>query len=125
MARAAFQTLSDRVTLRVIGDPPDDLQRFINAAYAGYEAALEEPYTEKLSKRGFSAARLDVLRNDLDLLATLDAANELAADSRDDHPDTTERDTAYNELKEYMKELKGVARAAFRKSPEVLAKLGL
>jgi hypothetical protein len=125
VARAAFQNLSDRVTLRVIGDPPEDLQRFINAAFAGYETAGQEPYASKLAKRGFPPAKLQTLCAALDVLATLEAANEIADSSSDDDPDTAERDSAYVELKEFMKELKGVARAAFRKNPEALEKLGL
>ena len=125
VARAAFQNLSDRVNLRVVGDPLEDLQRFINAAYAGYEAAGREPYAAKLAKRGFPKGKLEALCNSLDVLATLDAANEIAAGDGEDTPDTTERDAAYNALKDYMKELKGVARAAFRKNPEALEKLGL
>lgn len=125
VARAAFQTLSDRVNLRVIGDPPEDLQRFINAAYAGYEAAGEEPYAGKLAKRGFPKAKLEALCKGLDVLATLEAANEIADGNSDDDPDTEDRDTAYIALKEFMKEVKGVSRAAFRKNPETLEKLGL
>ena len=123
VARAAFQSLSDRVNLRVIGDPLEDLQRFINAAYSGYEAAGREPYSGKLAKRGFPKAKLEALCNSLDVLATLNAASEIA--DGDDAPDTTERDAAYIALKDYMKELKGVSRAAFRKNPEALEKLGL
>ncbi len=121
VARAAFQGLSDRVNLRVIGDAPDDLQRFINAAYAGYAAAAEEPYAEKLAKRGFPKGKLDALRKELNELATMDAANENVEGS----PATEDRDAAYKELREFMKEIKGVSRAAFRKRPEAMAKLGL
>ena len=67
----------------------------------------------------------------LDALAWLDAAHEAAAEVRPT-PATrwrlegkAERDAAYNELKAFMKEIKGVARAAFRKDPDTLAKLGL
>ena len=125
VARAAFQNLSDRVNLRVVGDPPDDLQRFVTAAYAGYDAAAEEPYATKLAKRGFPAAKLDALRKDLDVLATMEAADEIADINEEDAPDTGERDSAYHELKEYMKELKGVSRAVFRKNPDTLEKLAL
>ncbi len=125
VARAAFQNLSDRVNLRVVGDPPDDLQRFVTAAYAGYDAAAEEPYAAKLAKRGFPAAKLDALRRELDVLATMKAADEIADINEEDAPDTGERDAAYRELKEYMKEIKGVSRAAFRKNPHALEKLGL
>ena len=125
VARAAFQSLSDRVALRVVGDPPDDLQRFITAAYAGYDAAAEEPYAAKLTKRGFPQAKLDTLRQTLDTLAKAGSQGIADAPDEEQAPDTGERDTAYNELKEYMKEVKGVSRAAFRKQPEVLGKLGL
>ena len=125
VARAAFPSLSDRVNLRVIGDPPEDLQRFINAAYSGYEAARAEPYAGRLAKRGFPAAKLDALCNGLDVLATLNVASEIAEGDSADDPDTGDRDTAYNALKEFMKEMKGVSRAAFRKNPEALEKLGL
>ena len=125
VARAAFQSLSDRVNLRVIGDPLEDLQRFINAAYSGYEAAGQEPYSGKLAKRGFPKAKLDALCKSLDVLATLNVAGEIADGDGDGGPDTTDRDAAYIALKDYMKELKGVARAAFRKNPEALEKLGL
>ena len=135
VARAAFTELKDRVNLRVVGDQPDDLQRFITAAFAGYEAADGEPYAAKFAKRGFPKAKLDALRQGLDVLATLDAAQVLAgteateAGNDGDKDDATAtgsgQDETYLELKEYMKEIKGVARAAFRKRPESLAKLGL
>ena len=34
VARAAFTGLSERLNLKVVGEPPDDLQRFVNAAHA-------------------------------------------------------------------------------------------
>ena len=124
VVRAAFPGLSDRINLRVTGDTPDDLQRFMNHVYSGYVLASEEPYTAKLSKRGFPPERLAGLLQDLDSLATLDVAHEIA--SSDAQQDTASAaDETYNALKEYMKEVKGVIRTVFRKQPDVLQQLGL
>ncbi len=129
VARAVFLPMADRANLRVMGDVPDDLQRFINMAHTAYTTAAQEPYAEKLAKRGYPADRLKSLEEFLDALAWLDAAHEAASEATDpgstDPGGKEERDAAYNELKAFMKEIKGVARAAFRKDPETLAKLGL
>ena len=132
VARAVFLSLNDRANLRVMGDVPDDLQRFVNMAHTAYTTAAQEPYAEKLSKRGYPADRLKRLHEFLDALAWLDAAHEAASEATETHGADTgaasgkeSRDAAYNELKAFMKEIKGVARAAFRKDPETLGKLGL
>ena len=137
VARAAFPAFQDRMNLRVLGDAPDDLQRFLNAAHAAYTAAGEAPYAEKMTKRGYSANRLAGLNQFLDALTFLDAAHEAAEEAAAPAEPTTDpldagetidrtaRDAAYNTLKEFMKELKGVTRAAFRKQPEILSQLGL
>ena len=132
VARAVFPAMEDRANLRVMGDVPDDLQRFINMAHTAYTTAAQEPYAEKLAKRGYASDRLTSLHEFLDALAWLDAAHEAAAEetpaadpSADAASGKEERDAAYNELKAFMKEIKGVARAAFRKDPDTLAKLGL
>lgn len=126
IARAAFVSLDARLSLRVMGDVPEDLQRFVNVAHAGYAAASEDPYTEKLSKRGYAPEKLKALSNALDSLASLEGALDSAEETAEHGPrDTDERDSAYVELKEYMKEIRGVARAVFRKQPEILSRLSL
>ena len=132
VARAVFPVMVDRVNLRVMGDVPDDLQRFINMAHTGYTTAAEPAYAEKLTRRGYPGEKLKSLHEFLDALTWLDAAHEAAAEAADadapapaQTPGKESRDAAYNELKTFMKELKGVARAAFRKNPEALAKLAL
>jgi hypothetical protein len=125
VARAAFTDLSARTDLRVTGDVPDDLQRFMTQAHAGYLAGAEEPFTAKLSKRGYPPARLKSLLDDLDALATLDVAHELATSDAEEEMGGSACDEAYNELKEFMKEIKGVIRTVFRKQPDVLGSLGL
>ena len=126
IARAAFVSLDHRLNLRVMGDVPEDLQRFINAAYAGYEAAGEKPFTDKLSKRGYPPEKLKTLSGALDSLASLDGALDAAEDTAEHGPlNTEDRDAAYVQLKEYMKEIRGVSRALFRKQTEVLTQLAL
>ena len=129
IVRAVYPELPDRVNLRSIVDPLEDLQRFINAAHAGYVAASRPPYTEKMSKRGYPPAKLEALLREIDVLATLDTAHAIAdaddPETGDGVADTEDRDRTYVELKEFMKEIKGVSKALFRKQPETLAMLGL
>lgn len=130
ITRAAFTNHGDRAALRVMGDVPDDLQRFVNLAHTAYEAAATAPYTEKMTKRGYSPDRLRTMNEFLDALSWTEITREAAAegDASVDEPtgeSKDERDVAYNALKEFMKEIKGVCRAAFRKQPDTLAQLGL
>ncbi len=129
IARAVFPTIADRIALRSTADPLEDLQRFINAAHAAYATAAQPPYTEKFSKRGYPPTKLEALQREIDVLAPLDTAQDIAVadgvSAEEKTTDTTDRDRTYLELKEFMKELKGVSRAVFRKQPETLAMLGL
>ncbi len=126
IARAAFVSLDHRLDLRVMGDVPEDLQRFINVAHAGYAAAAEKPFTDKLSKRGYPPETLKALSGALDRVASLDGALDAAEDTAEHGPSNTEeRDAAYVRLKDYMKEIRGVARGLFRKQPEILHELSL
>ncbi len=126
IARAAFPSLEARLNLRVMGDVPEDLQRFVNVAHGGYTVASEAPFTEKFSKRGYTPAKLKELSDALDQLASLEGELDAADDVAEDGPvDTEERDASYVELKEFMKEIRGVSRAVFRKQPETLARLAL
>ncbi len=126
VARASFPGLSDRMELGVTGDIPDDLQRFVNAAHASYTAGARSPFTEKLAKRNFAPEKLAELTADLDALAKAGAAEaEDETTDPDAVADSDARRAAYNELKEYMKEIKGIARAIFRKDPDMLQHLHL
>ena len=132
VARAVFPGLSDRINLRVMGDVPDDLQRFINLAHTAYTTAEQDVYADKLAKRGYPPERLESLHRFLDALAWLDAAHEAASEGSESEgtpavggESKSARHTPYDELRTFMKELKGVARAAFRKDPDTLARLGL
>ena len=130
IARAIFPTMPDRVNLRATAEPLEDLQRFINAAHAGYVAASHEPYAEKFAKRGYPAARLEALLREIDVLATLDTAHGIAeadgaADDGSEAIDTQDRDRTYQELRGFMKEIRAVCKALFRKDADTLASLGL
>ena len=119
-------SLDHRLDLRVMGDVPEDLQRFINVAHAGYAAAAEKPFTDKLSERGYPPETQKNLSGALDRLATLDGVLDSAEDTAENGPTNTEdRDAAYIDLKEYMKEIRGVARGLFRKQPKILQELSL
>ncbi len=126
VARAVFTGLTERLHLRLVGEPPDDLQRFINSAHAAYMAASSDPYAEKLTKRGYPPEKLGAYCEELDALARWgeDHPEMLGGDDAGEGS-PARRDETYNEFKEFMKEFKGVAAAVFRKEPEQLQKLGL
>ncbi len=123
----------DFTALRGMIDESADLARFVRAPVfnrdepqKGMNAILVRMGAEKMTKRGYAPARLETLLREIDVLATLDTAQGIAED--DDSSvgaDTEDRDRTYLELKEFMKELKGVCRALFRKQPETLALLKL
>ena len=119
IARASFPDHADRLNLSITGDVPEDTRRFITAAHTSYTAAAKQPHSAKLTKRGYSPLALTAL------IAELGPLNEAAADPDESAGDTTERDTAYDALREFMKELKGVAQGALLGKPALLAKLDL
>jgi len=123
IARAAFPAEADRVALTLKGEVPDDTSRFITTAETSYAAAGKEPYSVKLTKRGYPAARLATLLQNLDDLTGTSGEQDSALG--DAIEDTAERDAAYANLKTFMKELKGTARGALRGKPGLLAKLEL
>jgi hypothetical protein len=125
IARAAFTGLTERLNLKLVGEPPDDLQRFIDAAHASYMAASNDPYTEKLSKRGYTPVKLGGYCEELDALTQIGEDHAEATEESDKPESATERDDTYNAFKEFMKEFKGIAKTVFRKEPEQLQKLGL
>ncbi len=123
IARASFPTQADRLALSLTGDVPEDSGRFITLARASYAAAAAAaPHAAKLSKRGYPAAAL------IPLIAALDAFTDTASDQDEAQGgaigETAKRDSAYDALREFMKELKGVAKGALRGKPSLLAKLG-
>lgn len=123
IARASFPERADRLSLSITGDVPEDTHRFITAAHTSYSAAAKQPHSAKLTKRGYSPVALSAL------IAELGALTEAAADQDEAVGNaigsTAERDAAYDALRKFMKELKGVAKGALRGKPALLAKLDL
>jgi hypothetical protein len=123
IARATFPQQGDRVALSLTGDLPEDTGKFVTLATASYTQGKKPPYSEKLTKRGYPAAALDTH------LTALRAFTNLAADHEEEKgnaiEDTSLRDSTYDALRAYMKELKGVAKGALRGKHDLLAKLGL
>jgi hypothetical protein len=123
IARAAFPAEADRLSLSLKGEVPDDTGRFITTAETSYGAAGKEPHATKLTKRGYPAARLATLLENLDDLTGTGGDQDTALG--DAIENTAERDAAYAALKTFMKELKGTARGSLRGKPGLLAKLEL
>ncbi len=102
---------------------PEDTGRFITLALASYGAAGKAPQAVKLVKRGYPAAVLDPLIADLNTLTGTSGDQDQA--QGDAIGDTAARDAAYDALRKFMKELKGVTKGALRRKPSLLSKLGL
>lgn len=129
IARAAFPTQGDRVALGLTGDIPDDFGKFVTAGETSYATGKETPYTAKLTLRGYPPATLDALTADLAKLTEPDLGEDEPApapdEDDDDLSDAQAVTAAYNALKDWMKEFKGVARVLFRKRPDLLRDMGL
>lgn len=123
IARASFPDRADRLALSLTGDVPEDTGRFITLATASYTAGKTLPQAAKLAKRGYPAAVLDTHLAALRSLATTASGQDEGMG--DAIEDTSHRDAAYDALRAWMKELKGVAKGALRHRPDLLAKLGL
>lgn len=123
VARAAFPKQADRIGLGLTGNVPHDLQKFITLAHASYTNAAKAEWTEKMTKRGYPPARLTTLNDAVTDLTGTDSQKAIAAGEAEQS--TEARDAAYNDLKEYMKEIMGVARGVFRGNSGALTKLKL
>ncbi|MBC8127610.1 MAG: hypothetical protein H8M99_10770 [Gloeobacteraceae cyanobacterium ES-bin-144] len=123
IARASFPTEADRLALALKGEVPDDTSRFITTALTSYNAASKEPFAAKITKRGYPAERLASLLQNLDDLTSTSGNQDTALGAAIDG--TAARNAAYENLKTFMKELKGTARGALRSNPGLLAKLEL
>ena len=123
IARASFPLQPDRVALGLTGDVPEDMDRFITAAKLSYNAAKVAPYTAKMTLRNYAPARLTNLLAALDQLTGDDSGSNTA--DGDAEKSTEARDLAYDQLRAWMKECRGVMRGALRGQHGLLAKLKL
>lgn len=123
IGRANFPEPAARTALGLSGDLAEGFNAFITQATASYTIGKKPPYTEKLSKRSYTPAKLDALLADLETLTQSEADQTEAEGAAEG--DTATRDEAYAKLKEFTAEFKGTMRGALRGQPDLLAKLGL
>jgi hypothetical protein len=122
IARASFPDDADRLALSLTGDVPEHAGRFITLALASFGAADKPPQATKLAKRGYPPEKLAPLITALeDLTGNAGQQDQAQGDAIED---TAERDAAYDALRDFMMELKGVAKGALRGKPALLSKLG-
>ena len=102
---------------------PRDLQRFLTEAKSAYAAGRKDPYTEGLTCRGYSPARLDAELAGLKLLGDISAGTKRAAAAA--LKATADRDKAPKALKTWGSEFRRIAERALRGRPDLLAALDL
>jgi hypothetical protein len=123
IARASFPDPGDRIALGLTGDVPEDFQRFVTAAHTSYTNAGKPAFAAKMKKRNYPPDRLATLLQNLENFTHDKSKKDEAAGEAIDS--TEERNDAYDALRAYLKELKGVARGALRGKPGLRAKLEL
>lgn len=123
IARAIFTDPADKVALGLNGTLVKDLQKFLTAAKASYSAGKKAPYTEKLTKRGYSPARIDAELAGIKLAGDLSAGAKRAAGAAEKA--TKDRNGAYSSLKSWVSEFRRIAKRALRGRADLLTKLGM
>lgn len=121
--KAMFPEQAPQLALGLVGRLRQDFASFVSRAQASYENAAQDPYQKRVAKRGYPAARLKALRDELDALVAAYSRTAQAEGSA--MQSTANRDRAYQDLRDYMREFKAVARAVFRGQPAALKKLKL
>jgi hypothetical protein len=114
-------TASDRAALKVTGVVSPDKQKMITAARASYQAAQAKPYAAILATYGYPATVITTALAALDAYATADTDQNSAIGSATKA--TADRNAAVKALDVYMKQLRGIAKVALRKRPDLLKKL--
>jgi len=114
-------TASDRAALKAGGVVPDDKQKMITLARASYQAAQAEPFASILATYGYPPDAIAAALAALDAYAAADTDQNSAIGSA--AKATTDRNAAVTALAVYMKQLRGIARVALRKRPDLLKKL--
>ena len=124
LGKAAFmKDPNGRQQLRLDGREPDSLPNFIGAARALAQTGLKPEYAAKLAKKGVTAAKLAALSSQLDALEAADLAQETAKAAAPKA--RLQRDTAAQELFDWVAEFKLFAKSQFKDRPEVLKRWGI
>jgi hypothetical protein len=114
-------TANDRKALNASGAVPDDKQKMLTAARASYQAAQTEPYASTLATYGYPATVIDAALAALDAYSAADTDQNSAIGNATKA--TADRNAAVKALDVYMKQLRGIAKVALRKRPDLLKKL--
>jgi hypothetical protein len=114
-------TASDRAALKVTGVVSPDKQKMITAARASYQVAQAEPFASILATYGYPPAAIAAALAALDAYAAADTDQNSAIGSATKA--TADRNAAVTALDVYMKQLRGIAKVALRKRPDLLKKL--
>lgn len=114
-------TAADRMALGATGRVFRDKQKFITQATAAYDNAALPAYAPTLAQFGYPAAALTSARATLDAYAKADTDQSVVGG--DATKATADRNLAYEDLKTYMKQLKGIASVTLRQRPDLLKKL--
>ena len=122
-ARAVFTEKTDWTSLGLNGVAPKDLQQFLTAAKASYDAGKKAPYTAGLTKRGYSPAAIDAQLAGIKSVSDLVKTQGLAAGAA--QKATATRDAAYANLKAWVSEFRKIVKRVLRERPDLAAKLGL
>ena len=123
-ARAIFKDSGTRNGLGLTGIVSKDTQKFITAARASYEVALNTPtYQSELTKYGYPATTIQSARALLDAFLAADNAQEQAIGAA--QRATQQRDEAAATLAAWISQFRAIAKVATRGRADLVQKLGL
>jgi hypothetical protein len=123
-ARAIFPEPAASQALGLAGAASDDLHKFLTAARASYDVALNTAaYLTELARFGYPQTTLQAARGLLDDLAAADTSQETAKAAA--MQATRQRDEAVAALAAWLRRFRTVAKIATRGRPDLGLKLGL
>ncbi len=122
-ARTSFTGRADRTALNLNGNVEEDRDKFITQAQTSYSIAKNSTYLAQMTTDGYDAPTLQAALAELVTLKNADNAQNMASGTASQA--TTQRDNAYKALMVYIRRLKGMARVALKKRPDLAGQLGL
>lgn len=118
IARTLFKSDSARSTLSIQGRVLKDRQKFIAEARTAYVNAALEPFLSELADYGYPSETISKLVTGLDEIITADKAQNAIINTA--ITATAERDTAANELREWIRRLRNVVKVVLKDHPKLL-----
>ena len=122
-ARTSFTGQADRTALNLNGIVAKDRQKFITQARTSYNAAKTAAYAAQMATDGYDAATIQAALDELVALEQANVAQNTASGAAQSA--TANRNAAYKALLVYVRRLRGMARVALKKRPDLLGQLGL